>query len=824
MNRSIHTLILTLLFLFVGTDVSLFSFPGLPGAGRSNTVFEHSPHQLSGPRAPEVTGMPEDITAQSRRDADSEVTGKREEVVKRLQALEEQPKEERITTFINSQEDRSTIEATISAEAKKREIVDYSRSSLENRIKLYQLEYEWLCTYLAKRTAVTADQKSSNRLSVSSMTTVSIQENTVENALQKIHQIGEQALQNLLSDFQRSELANTTITLDNVNPTLIQSISDSDCSLLHQLIDLVRESQFFVLGYDSPRYINMNTDQVTVVQEVLQQLLLQLKHQPLESNTQPINDVNHMSVLDQKETFSTESPLETSIIRYPSQAIQPPSPYEENAASDLKDHCIRTQQLLEKVEADFSLIEATSSRKTVDAARTSFKTLQEQKSFIKKSLYLIQHEADSHTTPSEMNQILKNKVAFMKNLLEHLQQAMSSYSAIEDEAWIEEKCGSLTQLKKDITGKLEQLSKNDRLKSSIADLENTLDESKFFVSNSDIPPQTTFAFLNDLPSFKTDSYKDAIIGYHGRIALQGVYDEPSWASLRQKAKDQHRRAWAAGIKLILLGLHHRHGIEVVQKFKDVFEAKLACKNPLTLQELIHFLRDNFDASASYSSQATASSTEAIPPREYTHDQSVYQNSFFIKPNMSFEDFAALLSRPNTDDDLSNRVLKLDTTLSLYNPFHKDATSSLVKIDQSQLTAANLQHRKAALDYIARFIQERAFFEEAPTKAQLEAITTRLHQSFAIHDDTVLDGKDSLLTLNKLRHFLEEENNSLKNRDCWERYISPYLDQNARQSIRNGFFYSTSSLFFSHVPTALILILSYFYYFWHKHTPPSSSPT
>ncbi|MBX9578183.1 MAG: hypothetical protein K2W97_06885 [Chthoniobacterales bacterium] len=461
---------------------------------------------------------------------------------------------------------------------------------VQEKVSSYSLELEWLLSFSPKRIAL-LDQSSS-----SSSTSNHDQQTAVERALTELQEVGQTFIENVCPSLR-----------DSIEGSTLDSLSDKQLDFINAVIDLVRKTQLFILGYDSSSYITMSKEQLAEIEEGLAEKIRKLD----------------------------------------------PSPADRVDAEDVKvDPTIRArylaaQKLLEHHKAQFLLMETTPEGETIKAASKSALTIHEKAQETE--------EEKKNSLESELNEIetadqpqLTTEIKKMEELHDHLLNAMLSYREIQDEAWIEKQCGNLNNLHDQIidaipfiTAKATSLGV-ENTKQWPSPLKRILEKAEFRIDPPLFQPASPLEFLDTVMSLSKELHTERIIGTHGKIALEHAPNNRVETPFNEKT----RREWISGTNLIRRAICITRGIEVLRAFDTQFWKKTQLSNSLKVHEVINFLFDH-------------------------HQQPKYPSSFFVDPNMSHEDFLEMLSAPQAEKSpLSDKVIKIDQTTLEFNPFSK----------------------------------------------------------------------------------------------------------------------------------------------------------
>ncbi|MCX6957699.1 MAG: hypothetical protein NT164_04090 [Verrucomicrobiae bacterium] len=584
----------------------------------------------------------------------------------------------------------------------------------QEKVSSYPLELEWLLSFSKKRNALLGYS------SRSSSTGNHEQQVAVERALQEAQEVG----RSFIEDFCRS-------LPDNIASSTLDALSDEQLHCINAVIDLVRNTQLFILGHDSSSYITMSKEQLAEIEESLAEKIKKLDPSPTDH-------------LDSEEV-----------------RIDP----------IIKERYLAAQDLLEHNKAQFLLMETTPEGETIKAASKSSLAIHEKTQETEKE---ITGSLESELTEIETKDTsqLTAEIRKMKELHDHLLNAMLSYREIQDEAWIEKQCGNLHHLSSKILEKISAMEERI-VEFDIAKLKNIVSSSAFPMNPPLHEPQSPVDFLENLMSLHENLHAERVIGINGKIALDHLFPNDT-----KPYSDQTRREWASGINLIRQAICMSYSIEVMKDFDQQFWKKIQMRNSLKVKEIIDFL--------------------------FNHNQQPkYRSSFFVDPKMSHEDFLQMLSAAEADNRaLFDKVIKIDQATLNFNPFSKKP----LNLPDEELATAILRQREAGFQYVRETLKK-AFPEAFLTNEQMNEVLHKFDEAFQV------TSKAPLLTLEKARTFIENERTALRARSCYGKYVARYLNQESFINMRNGICYSIGM----HLVPFALGILSYLYYLSLTHT-------
>ncbi len=593
--------------------------------------------------------------------------------------------------------------------------------SSQEKLTNYSTELKWLLSYLPKRN-VLLEKTSSSRPS-SSEENHQLQ-TLVEEKLTQTQQIGQSILNSIC-----------TFDITTIGYNQLDALSNEQLALINNVISLVRNMQLFFLGYHSSAFVTMNKEQLAEVEEGLK---------------------SKIQELDQDAFLNSDVTLN----------------------SEIKDCYLAAQTLLENSKAELLLMETSSSRETGLAATKNIINISEAAQKIEEAKTATESEIEE----SDHKEALGNEIIKMEALHFLLLNAILSYRAIEDESWIEKKCGNLNKLYDQITATIPTITQqanaltNLNIEHLSTRLRDLLDAKNFKLDKPLEVPQGPLEFLDELSSLDNDLLQKRIIGTHGKIALDDAPDT-SIAKSDVTYTDQTRREWTSGINLIRLAICRTYGIQVKNIFDSRFFVKRREENSLKVREVINFLF-------------------------HKNHEPKYHSSFFIDPKMSHEDFLKMLSAVHHNSNIaSNKVIKIDQATLDFNPFSKKP----LDLPNESISAADLRQREAAFQYTRQAL-EKAFPEMFLTKEQMNEVLEKFDAQFKVIP------KGILLSLEKAHAFIEREREILKARSYWKKYVMRYLGQEAMQNMLNGLYYSIGA----HLLPFALGILSYLYYLSVTH--------
>ena len=398
-------------------------------------------------------------------------------------------------------------------------------ASLQHRVTNYRIGSEWLLSYLPKRDALFGQFKSTSPLEENNQL-----QQTVAKAITDTQQIG----QLVLDDFCSSETS-------NINSHL-KLLSDEELSFINTVIDLVRDMQFFFLGYHSSSYITMSKEKLAEVEKAL------------ETKIQELNQ-------------------------------------DKDLEPEIKTRYLAAQELFENNKAELLLMETISARETISAAANNTATISQAMQETKEAVVSTQLEIDE--ARPENKKTLESEMLTIEDLHNHLLNAMLSYLEIQDEACIEKRCGNLNTLHDQITLRILSITQEAiRLKipnsaTLSTQLNDLLNQKNLEIDKPLEVPQGPLEFLDELNSLDSSLAKKRIIGTHGKIALDDASSSPTTTY-----SEQARREWTSGIDLIRLAICRTRGIQHMQKFTETIAVKIREQNSLKVDEVINFLFDD----------------------------------------------------------------------------------------------------------------------------------------------------------------------------------------------------------------------------------------
>lgn len=275
---------------------------------------------------------------------------------------------------------------------------------VQEKVSSFSLELEWLLSFSQKRNALIDQPKvSSSQGSLEQQQ----EEETVAATLQEIQEIGLQLIKEL-----------STFSIDAIEHSKLNCLSDEQLHCMNEVIDLVRNTQLFVLGYDSSSYITMSKEQLAEIEKDLEEKIKMLNPALTE----------HLDIESVK------------------------------VATTIRDRYLAAQELFENSKAQFLLIETTPEGETSKAASKSAKSIGEQAQEIKNEKALL--ELECHETAHNDQDALSLEIKMMDELHNRLLNGMLSYRQIQDEAWIEQQCANLNKLRANILEKIGAMKKN----------------------------------------------------------------------------------------------------------------------------------------------------------------------------------------------------------------------------------------------------------------------------------------------------------------------------------------------------------------------------
>lgn len=468
---------------------------------------------------------------------------------------------------------------------------------LQEKISSHDLELEWLLSFSPKRNSLLGQSTFPDESTSSSSSAGNHEQQTaVETALREAQGVGQHFIDSFCKPTNQGE----------IDLTKLDFLSDEQLHFINEVIDLVRNTQLFILGYDSSSYITMSKEQLAKIENDLGEKIKALDLPPTEQLTSEPSRIDPI----------------------------------------IKERYLAAQELLENSKAQFSLMETTPEGETIHAAAKSAKTIDEQAQKIKtekeKSL---ESEVTETATSSEPQ--LFAEIAKMKDLHDCLLNTMLSYREIQDEAWIEKQCGNLNKLHDRLISAMSAISKNDlRLNAD----ENThhpsllttiLNRKEFEIDSPLLQPESPLEFLDTLLTLDQALHNDRIIGTHGKIALEKITN-----AAQGNFTDQTRREWMAGINLIRRAICITRGIEVLNAFDGEFWKKIKESNSLKVHEVFNFLFHS-DGQLKY-------------PRSFFVDPNMSHEDFL----------KMLLAFHSDDSSPFDKIIKIDQATLDFNPFSK----------------------------------------------------------------------------------------------------------------------------------------------------------
>ena len=461
----------------------------------------------------------------------------------------------------------------------------------QEKVSSYPLELEWLLSFSQKRNALLGYSSRS-----SSSTGNHEQQVAVERALQEAQEVGRPFIEHFCGSLT-----------DNIASSTLDVLSDEQLHCINEVIDLVRNTQLFILGYDSSSYITMSKEQLAEIEEGLAEKIKKLDPSPSDH-------------------------LDSGEVR-----IDP----------IIKERYLAAQDLLEHNKAQFLLMETTPEGETIKAASKSSLAIHEKTQETEKEITgSLQSELGEIETKDTSQ--LTTEIRKMQELHDRLLNAMLSYREIQDEAWIEKQCGNLNNLHDQIIAAIPAIAAktaslgvpNSEQQSS--QLKTILEKEEFHIDPPLFQPASPLEFLDTLMSLSEELHAERIIGTHGKIALEHAPNSRLETTFNEKT----RREWISGTNLIRRAICVTRGIEVLRAFDAQFWKKIQLSNSLKVGEVINFLFDH-------------------------NQQPKYRSSFFVDPKMSHEDFLQMLSAAEADNRaLFDKVIKIDQATLNFNPFSK----------------------------------------------------------------------------------------------------------------------------------------------------------
>lgn len=606
-------------------------------------------------------------------------------------------------------------------------------SDLLKCLNSYSLYNRVLESYLLRREAIFPDdsgsEENSNHLN-----------QQTSKALQLIATRGVDLIKTVLPTFEDA------VTIDT---TAIGSLTLEQRTSLCDTLSLIRKMQLFILGYSTTLCMTESKKK-----------------------------------LDEIESFLDQNP----------------SHKDGNTSQEVETFYQESKDLLRTRKALFSLKETLPIEATIEAAQKSAQLLENQLSKIRDSKQIFEGmltRADTSTVSS-----LQKEISFMSQLEVCLQDAITIYYTIEDEGQIEQHYDSLHNLKSEIENAASLLStKNKRSDSTssnssdpITALTEPLSGSNFQLDHIASLPQHPSLFLENLERLNPTSKESCIVGHRGKIFLEKLADYRDDSYFLE-----HQPEWVLGINTIREGLRRGWGIHVVHAFDSQFAFMIQHKIALTVRDLKKFLL-NEDGTPKYA-------------RSFFIPQEMIRESFL----KHLEDFGESLNHTSTsfNKTIGDQVIKFDAATLDFNPFDKKPITT----SQESIEDAELRQRQAGFDRVREALKS-AFPEASLLPRQLEEVLHEFDTKFKLEELAHVTQKTPL-TLANAATFIRDQKIILQNRSYWNRHITPYLNRDALiMNALNGLSYTIGS----HLGTTILFALPYLYIFWlnHIHHTTSSS--
>jgi len=600
-----------------------------------------------------------------------------------------------------------------------------SVARLANRFACYDLEGDLLKSYLLKRSTILPDEQTSTNQNDFQQLNEKVAE-----ALTNAQYIGNSLIKATLPKPNSSE----EINLASITTEQLNSLSAEQITFLNNVLDFVGEIQFFILGCHTSLYITASKDR-----------------------------------LDEVETY-----------------LEKNDPQKNDGTSLIITHYSQVKELLQKSKYEFSLMETISAQEAINAAEKNAASIEEM-------MMEVQELENSLITAQEYAvlsrvEILKTETEEVAKLHASLQIALLAYRELQDEVWIEKKCDPLHDLQEKIEKKQQALLSTSLIENNTQSLLNKftplLKSQIFQLDELHSLPQHPSKFLDELEKLDRSFAQEAIVGTHGKIALEVIPQKID----NNDYLDLTRKDWTAGRDLIRLGLCRGFGIHVMKQFDQKNQIFVRERNPLIISNLKQFL--------------------------FNEDRALkYARSFFIPLEMTHENF--LQRGDNLAATHADKVIKMDTATFAFNPFDKKAP---IISQEETLAAAELRQRKAGFEYVREALKL-AFPEASLSAKQLDEVLQTFDTQFKL--DRSITEKPAL-TFAASARFIRHQKEILKNRSYWKKNVSPYLDQEALRYVRNGVLYAIGT----QTGTAIIVALPslYLYYLWLSHKIASSTST
>ncbi|MBM3857447.1 MAG: hypothetical protein FJ390_05730 [Verrucomicrobia bacterium] len=464
----------------------------------------------------------------------------------------------------------------------------------------------------------------------------------------------------------------------------------------------------------------------------------------------------------------------------------------------IREQYFNYKNLLRTSKALFSLKETISTAETIKAAQESAATIQHQLTEIENTQAILR---DAQTRAEDTDiPMLTTEIEVMEQLQSCFQDAMLAYREIQDEVQIEESYDSLHDLKSTIllhSTSLAQKARTLGLNEAEFELNNLTDllSSPAFQLDEVLSlPQHPSVFLDHLATLDSKYDLFCIIDTHGKVALDPLPEKQANHTYPVALK----REWVAGTNVVREGLCRGWGIHIVQQFDKEFEPLMTRSLPLQVLNLKKFLLD-------------------------ARGIQKYARSFFIPLEMTHEDFLRHLKNlkdtldkesPSFNMFTADQVIKVDAATLAFNSFDKKPLTP----SQETIAAAELRQRQAGFDYVRKAL-ETAFPEASLSAKQLKKVLEKFDAQFKI--DRSIDEKP-LLSLITAAKFINDQKAILQKRSYWEKNISPFLDRDALiANALNGLSYTIGS----HFGTIILFTLYSALLVWLTHgTPVHSSST
>lgn len=357
----------------------------------------------------------------------------------------------------------------------------------------------------------------------------------------------------------------------------------------------------------------------------------------------------------------------------------------------------------------------------------------------------------------ELNTEINNR----KLLLIVLQEAALACERLADEAWIEVKCDSLSEMKKSIVNKINSLmsevSEDDQLVPQLSRLLEIINDARTDGERGDWKAQNPLEFLRSLESSLSEDDEKEISVVNGKFVLVS----PGERALKELHDDEKRkqRTVMNTLRLILM---HEAGSDFVWEFDHLFEEQQKNSIPLTVKDVKNFYK-------------------------YAKDQHP-EDSHFISPLISKNPIDLPMgSLQRAYSENSKKVIKGEPQAKSFNPFKQ---TSPVKVERTshldQLKEGKEQAKLLAQEHLKKEILDEHEYETALER---------------IHHDIFHDSKKELRVEGLLNSIKREESKKNKEKESWWRTHKEELVKGAAYGTASGLF----SLGVSH-PGPLLLLL------------------